>query len=810
MSLSFKKIMNKVIVFLFLLNNITNSIFGNKICFGKKSNGYSGKNKNEYEKLDTQDTSTTEQKAEGKSKESEESELKEKQKQKELEEKKQKDEQRQKELEKQREKEFEEQTQLENSKQDFTNRFNKINTEIVNLINHKNNKFEIKKEKNLTVTLEEINALKFEEIENFKKKIKKFEDNFNKLITDLVNKLKTKFDNLKGKEIDTIKLDIEENIFLNLKESSKIIEIDNKLTNFEKAITDGKDGILKDLIPIYNNLLPKEKKINILVTEEKYKFDFKTNTLDLIKTKEITELLEIKTKLDNLKSIYDGIINKKSNDSKIKYSNLNTIITNYNKFFTDSNFVISEINEEAFKVENYEEKYEEIDKNITNIETSLNNEFNEKLVALNKERSEKNKKLEGLGQSKIDEFEFKENENLNSKFTNLKNFKDTLNTKDELIKNQIKNKKDDCTNKLNVIKKNKSDDILDDFIDKFDEISNNINSLESNDDCNNIIKTIENLQTEILEKIEEKRKEEEKRQEEEKKKKEIEDFISKYKDKTITNYNDFEEAFSSVKNIYDKINEENKDINKILENLINNVELKIDKQFSGNLMVLPHLGAGSFGTVYKYTEDKEEFALKEINFEKIYNFEEKNKKKKEKKEELKEEDKVEIRKKYLKLFEKEIKYLLLFKGYNNISQITDVYKMDSSYLYSTKCYKNGDLKKNLGKLSDKDIINIMYELIIALRNIHKNGVVHCDIKPGNILLDENNKAYIGDFGFSQFGDNLKLKGGDSLYMSKEKVQKNFSRRKSDLYALLICFVSLIEKKIYSIHQKINVKTFMFI
>ena len=133
MSLSFKKNMYKVIVFLFLSNNILNiTIYSKSPCSGKKSNGYSGKNKNEYKKLDTQDTSTTEQKAEDKSKESEESELKEKQKQKELEE--------------QRQKEFEEQAKLENSKQDFTNRFNKINIEIVNLINHKKNKFEINKE----------------------------------------------------------------------------------------------------------------------------------------------------------------------------------------------------------------------------------------------------------------------------------------------------------------------------------------------------------------------------------------------------------------------------------------------------------------------------------------------------------------------------------------------------------------------------------------------------------------------------------------------------------------------------------------
>ena len=168
MSLSFKKNMYKVIVFLFLSNNILNiTIYSKSPCSGKKSNGYSGKNKIEYKELDTQDASATEQKEE------------------------------------QKQKELEEQKQLESSKQNFTTRFNKIYTEIVNLINHKNNKFGIKKEEFLTVTSDEINELKIEEIEKFNEKIEKSEINFNNLITNLVNNLKSKFDDLKGKETNT-------------------------------------------------------------------------------------------------------------------------------------------------------------------------------------------------------------------------------------------------------------------------------------------------------------------------------------------------------------------------------------------------------------------------------------------------------------------------------------------------------------------------------------------------------------------------------------------------------------------------------
>ena len=91
-----------------------------------------------------------------------------------------------------------------------------------------------------------------------------------------------------------------------------------------------------------------------------------------------------------------------------------------------------------------------------------------------------------------------------------------------------------------------------------------------------------------------------------------------------------------------------------------------------------------------------------------------------------------------------------------------------------------------------DIIKIMYELIIALKNIHKNGVAHQDIKCANILLDKNNKAFIGDFGLAKICDEDIVSNGTSSYFPQELINKTYSRKKLDLYALLLCFVSMVE------------------
>lgn len=50
--------------------------------------------------------------------------------------------------------------------------------------------------------------------------------------------------------------------------------------------------------------------------------------------------------------------------------------------------------------------------------------------------------------------------------------------------------------------------------------------------------------------------------------------------------------------------------------------------------------------------------------------------------------------------------------------------------------------------NETDIQRIMRDLVIGLEYLHSNGVLHRDIKPQNIMLDENGKAKYADFGAS--------------------------------------------------------------
>ena len=63
-------------------------------------------------------------------------------------------------------------------------------------------------------------------------------------------------------------------------------------------------------------------------------------------------------------------------------------------------------------------------------------------------------------------------------------------------------------------------------------------------------------------------------------------------------------------------------------------------------------------------------------------------------------------------------------------------------------------------LEEKLLINILKQLLIGLKYLHKKGIMHRDITPDNILLDENNNVKITDFGISAFHKDNKTTKGD--------------------------------------------------
>jgi len=90
----------------------------------------------------------------------------------------------------------------------------------------------------------------------------------------------------------------------------------------------------------------------------------------------------------------------------------------------------------------------------------------------------------------------------------------------------------------------------------------------------------------------------------------------------------------------------------------------------------------------------------------------------------------------------------------------------------------------------------LIDLSDALRTAHKQGIVHRDIKPQNTLIDQNDRAYLVDFGLALRNDDVGKKlpaGGTPAYMSPEQISGQGHRvdGRSDIFSLGVLFYELL-------------------
>ncbi|NIS82256.1 MAG: protein kinase [Anaerolineales bacterium] len=93
-----------------------------------------------------------------------------------------------------------------------------------------------------------------------------------------------------------------------------------------------------------------------------------------------------------------------------------------------------------------------------------------------------------------------------------------------------------------------------------------------------------------------------------------------------------------------------------------------------------------------------------------------------------------------------------------------------------------------GPLDVRECSPLIKQVASALKHAHDSGVIHRDVKPSNILMDVDEKAWLSDFGFAHVHDaSLSLTGsaliGTPAYMSPEQVQGDTLSASSDQYAL---------------------------
>jgi len=93
-----------------------------------------------------------------------------------------------------------------------------------------------------------------------------------------------------------------------------------------------------------------------------------------------------------------------------------------------------------------------------------------------------------------------------------------------------------------------------------------------------------------------------------------------------------------------------------------------------------------------------------------------------------------------------------------------------------------------GKLTVEESVNLTMQICEGLHKAHESGVVHRDIKPGNILIDNEKRVRVVDFGLATVSGEEKLtKTGSTLgtvgYMSPEQVQGKEIDHRSDLFSV---------------------------
>ncbi|KAH9831144.1 kinase-like domain-containing protein [Rhodofomes roseus] len=205
---------------------------------------------------------------------------------------------------------------------------------------------------------------------------------------------------------------------------------------------------------------------------------------------------------------------------------------------------------------------------------------------------------------------------------------------------------------------------------------------------------------------------------------------------------------------------------------------------SGRLQLLEVLGAGAFGTVYR-AHDRDCFGSPTFRAVKVMH------------------KVTDRRSERGKLLEREIMHHTYVSGHPNIVKLHRI-AHDSNYVYVVLDFVSGGdllgliLKHRIAR-NDELIRTILIQLVDAVYACHQNGIYHRDMKPENILVNEDmSSVFLSDFGLStkSSGRSIMFRVGTANYMSPEcynatGLWDDYDLRRNDIWAIGMIAVCMI-------------------